>query len=63
MKIDIDLRIHYWPATPHLREVKLYLEGELMRSTFISVVEMENLQHQFKKWIMNLEGAIQDIQT
>lgn len=32
-----ELRVHYWPATPHLRELKFFVNEKLELSVFCDV--------------------------
>lgn len=50
------LKIHYWPLTPLLRELKFYVRGTLELSVFCDAEEMETIVamlelhiHQIKK--------------
>lgn len=46
--MKIEVRVHYWPKTPELREIKLRVDGEEIYSTFINQNEMWDLAEQFR---------------
>jgi hypothetical protein len=48
--MKIELRIHLWPATPHLREVKIIIDGEVVRSAFLGKEGMFELSEKLSEW-------------
>jgi hypothetical protein len=34
--MKIEIRSHYWPATPELREIKIFIESRLIESHFLN---------------------------
>lgn len=47
--MKIEIRAHFWPATPKLREIKLFIDGRLIESTFLNDEQLSefeiNLRH------------------
>lgn len=41
--MKIEFRSHYWPNTPHLREIKIFIDGEEVRSSFMNQDEIWEL--------------------
>lgn len=61
--LGIDIRIHYWPNTPDLREVKLIFEGKCIRSTFVDVSGMKEIQNKFCDFVTEIESAIRRLKS
>jgi hypothetical protein len=40
---DHEIRIHYWPATPNLREFKFYSKGKEVFSCFVTFQELQDI--------------------
>ena len=38
--LKIELRAHYWPETPHLREIKIFIDGKELVSSFMNQDEI-----------------------
>lgn len=47
MKLKIEIRSHYWPATPDLREIKVFIDDEEVRSSFMDQDEFWEFCLQF----------------
>lgn len=47
------IQVNYWPQTPHLREIKIYVNGNLELSSFNDANEIQEiidiLQNAFKE--------------
>lgn len=43
----IDIRAHYWPATPDLREIKLVVDDKVILSEFLNSSQVMDLAKQF----------------
>ncbi len=41
--MKIEFRIHYWPNTPNLREVKLFVDNEIICSYFLNANQLHQL--------------------
>jgi len=55
--MKIELRCHYWPATPHLREVKVVVDGKVLVSEFLNQSEIWGLAKQCRY----LDYALMDV--
>lgn len=53
--MKLEIRSHYWPATPHLREIKLYLDGELIRNDFLNKNQIWELAKQLRNFDVELQ--------
>ncbi len=38
--MNIEFRLHYWPNTPNLRELKILWNKEVIRSSFMTAEEL-----------------------
>jgi len=47
--MNIDIRSHYWPATPELREIKILIDGKVSASSFMSKDKIWDLVNQFDR--------------
>ena len=45
--MKIEIKSHYWPETPHLREIKIKIDGEVIRSSFMSQDQILDFAKQF----------------
>jgi len=47
MKVTVmtELRVHYWPATPHLRELKFFVNSECVLSVFYGADELLKIKN------------------
>jgi hypothetical protein len=43
----LEIKIYFWPKTPQLREVKFFIDGEEIGSSFMNSEEMGNVGKQF----------------
>lgn len=43
------IKINYWPSTPHLREIKVYVNDNLELSSFSNLQEIEAMINELKK--------------
>lgn len=34
--MQIEIKSHYWPKTPELREIKILIDGKVIQSEFLS---------------------------
>lgn len=46
--MKIEIRSHFWPNTPHLREIKILIDGEVVRSSFMNQDEIWELAKQLR---------------
>lgn len=46
--MKIEIRSHFWPATPELREIKVLIDGVVMQSTFLDCDKIWDLAKQFR---------------
>lgn len=56
--MNIEIKCHFWPKTPHLREVKLLVDEKLIISSFLTKKEINNLSEQIidiYKDLINIE--------
>ena len=61
--MKIDIRSHYWPNTPHLREIKIFFDGVLIQSFFLNQDEIWDLAKQFRELhdrMIELGNSIED---
>ncbi len=61
--MKLEIRSHYWPKTPDLREIKIFIDGVLIISTFISQDEIWDLARQFRyldQDLMKIGNEIED---
>ena len=47
--MKIEIRSHFWPATPHLREIKVFIDGKEYISSFMKQDEIFDLAKQFRQ--------------
>ena len=52
--MNIEMNAHYWPNTPHLREIKLKVDGEVLYSKFLSCDDIWDLARQLRDLHDNL---------
>jgi hypothetical protein len=60
--MNIEIKIHYWPNTPHLREVKFLLDGEEIRSSFMGKDELWKLREGFRIFKGQIDTAISELE-
>jgi hypothetical protein len=46
--MKIEMRAHFWPNTPTLREIKILIDGEEIRSSFLNKHGIFDLSQQLK---------------
>jgi len=46
--MKIEIRSHYWPNTPHLREIKVFIDNAEVISSFMTKDEILDLAKQFR---------------
>lgn len=46
--IKFDIKFHFWPATPDLREIKFKIDNEEIYSVFLSQNAIRNLAMQLR---------------
>ena len=61
--MNIDFRVHYWPNTPELREIKLVIDGNVIQSSFMSINQVVDLSERLKNLQSMLAGVVDDIYT
>ena len=44
-----ELRVHYWPATPNMRELKFYVNNKLELSVFVDYITAVSLRNELHK--------------
>lgn len=61
--MKIEFRAHYWPATPHLREIKIFIDGQNIYSTFLNQGQIADLANELRyidPELMKIANAIKD---
>lgn len=51
---DHEIRVHYWPETPELREIKIFVLGKVEFSMFLNKEEMNH----FSKVLMKASSNV-----
>lgn len=51
---DHEIRVHYWPETPALREIKICFMGKVEFSMFLNKEEMSHFSKVLKKCADNV---------
>ena len=46
--MKIEIRSHFWPNTPHLREIKVLIDGDEIRSSFLTQDQIWDLAKQLR---------------
>lgn len=60
--MKIEIRSHYWPATPELREIKILINGRLIESTFLNQDKIWELAEQLRdldNYLMKIGNEIE----
>jgi hypothetical protein len=60
--MNIEIRAHYWPATPDLREIRLLIDGRIIESSFMSQDEIWKLAKKFREYdemLMDIGNSIE----
>jgi hypothetical protein len=47
----IEIRVHYWPVTPNLRELKIFINNKLELSCFADYSQIANISNVLKNVI------------
>jgi hypothetical protein len=55
--MKIEIRSHFWPKTPDLREIKILIDDEIIRSSFLNQDQIWDLAKQMRY----LDYALMDI--
>ncbi len=58
----IEFKSHYWPATPELREIKIFIDGRLLVSGFLDQDKIWELAKQLRyadQDLMDVANAIE----
>lgn len=61
--MKIEVKSHYWPATPELREIKIRIDDNTIYSTFLDQDEIWDLAKQFRyldQQLMQIGNAMDD---
>lgn len=59
--MKIEIRSHCWPATPELREIKIFIDETLISSSFLSQNKIWDLAKQLRyldQDLMNLANSM-----
>lgn len=56
--MKIEIRSHYWPNTPHLREIKLFIDKVEVQSSFMTKEEILQLSKELIKIGMDVGGFL-----
>lgn len=59
--MNLEIKSHYWPKTPQLREIRLYINGNLIESSFMSIYQLQDLIETLKISQTRLLQIIDDI--
>lgn len=51
--MKLEIRSHYWPATPHLREIKIVVDDKVLISKFLKEGEILKLKREILANIVN----------
>jgi hypothetical protein len=58
----IETRSHFWPATPELREIKFFLDGKEIVSTFVNFSQVAEMAEEFRclyQYLMNIAKQLE----
>jgi hypothetical protein len=61
--MKIEIRSHFWPATPDLREIKILIDGEIVQSSFMDCNNIWDLARQFRnfdEYLMTIGNRLHD---
>lgn len=47
--MKIEIRSHYWPATSELREIKLFIDSQLIQSQFLNQDQIWELARKLRE--------------
>jgi hypothetical protein len=50
-----ELKVNYWPATPHLRELKFYCNNNIELSVFCDLEEIKQIKNMLELTIKSIE--------
>jgi hypothetical protein len=56
--MKIEIKSHYWPNTPELREIKLFIDDKEIASSFMNQDEVWDLANQLRhldQYLMEIE--------
>ena len=61
--MKVEIRSHFWPATPDVREIKIVVDGEVMVSSFMNCDQIWDLAKKFRNFdqvLMDLGNKVHD---
>lgn len=61
--MKLEIRSHFWPKTPNVREIKILIDGTVAQSTFLNCDEILDIARQLRDLhdeLMNIGNALHD---